>query len=66
MGLTGKEDTLRIVANGSAFTFDLNNQAVAQLKDSSYATGSVGFIVETFDESLAHIHYDSLAIDGIQ
>jgi hypothetical protein len=67
VGLTaGQEDTLRVVANGSDFTFYLNNQSVAQLKDSSYATGAIGFIVETFDESLAHIHYDSLAIDGIQ
>jgi formylglycine-generating enzyme required for sulfatase activity len=66
VGLTGQEDTLRVVANGSDFTFYLNDQSVAQLKDSSYATGAIGFIVETFDESLAHIHYDSLAIDGIQ
>ncbi len=63
VGLTGP-DTLRVVANGSDFTFYLNNQSVAQLKDSSYATGAIGFIVETFNESLAHIHYDSLAIDS--
>ena len=66
MGLTaGQEDTLRIDANGSDFTFFVNNQSVAQLKDSSYTTGAIGFIVETFDESLAHVHYDSLTIDSI-
>jgi formylglycine-generating enzyme required for sulfatase activity/tRNA A-37 threonylcarbamoyl transferase component Bud32 len=66
VGLTaGQEDTLRVDANGSDFTFFLNNQSVAQLKDSSYVTGAIGFMVETFDESLAHIHYDSLTIDSI-
>jgi hypothetical protein len=61
----GQEDTLRVDANGSDFTFFLNNQSIAQLKDSNYVTGAIGFIVETFDESLAHIHYDSLTIDSI-
>jgi hypothetical protein len=66
VGLTaGQEDTLRVDANGSDFTFFVNNQSVAQLKDSSYTTGAIGFIVETFDESLAHVHYDSLTIDSI-
>jgi formylglycine-generating enzyme required for sulfatase activity len=64
VGLTAS-DTLRVVANGSDFTFYLNDQSVTQLSESSYATGAVGFIVETFDESLAHIHYDSLTIDSI-
>jgi len=63
VGLTDP-DTLRVVANGSNFTFYINNQSVAQLQDSSYATGAIGFIVETLDEPLAHIHYASLAIDS--
>jgi formylglycine-generating enzyme required for sulfatase activity len=63
VGLTDS-DTLRVVANGSDLTFYLNDQSVAQLNDGSYATGAIGFMVETFDESLAHIHYDSLTIDS--
>jgi hypothetical protein len=37
-------------------------QAVTQVNDPDYTSGEVGFVVETLDESLAHIHYDSLTI----
>jgi len=64
-GLTAS-DTLRIEATGSEFTFHINGQAVAQISDPDYASGDVGFIVETFDESLAHIHYEALTIQAIE
>jgi hypothetical protein len=56
-------DTLRVEAVGPDFTFLINGQTVTQVNDPDYANGDVGFIVETFDESLAHIHYDSLTIE---
>jgi formylglycine-generating enzyme required for sulfatase activity len=62
-GLTGS-DTLRVEATGPEFTFYINDQVVAQVSDPDYASGDVGFIVETFDESLAHIHYGSLTIQA--
>lgn len=55
-------DTLRVDANGPNFTFAINGQDVTQVTDADYASGDVGFFVENFDESLAHIHYDSLTI----
>jgi formylglycine-generating enzyme required for sulfatase activity len=59
-------DTLRVEARGSDFTFFINGQDVAHIADSDYSNGEVGFFVETFDESLAHIHYDSLMIQEIK
>jgi hypothetical protein len=59
-------DTLRVDANGPAFTFYVNGRRVTQVVDAAYATGAVGFFVETFDSPRAHIHYDSLAIHGVE
>ncbi|RMF00109.1 MAG: hypothetical protein D6768_13535 [Chloroflexi bacterium] len=55
-------DTLRVDALGSTFAFQINGEPVAQISDSTYAEGNVGFYVENLDETLAHIHYESLLI----
>jgi hypothetical protein len=57
-----KKDDLRVDAIGSNFTFFINGHDVAHVSDADYATGDVGFFVETLDESLIHVHYDSLII----
>jgi hypothetical protein len=59
-------DKLRVDASGPDFTFHINGRPVSQVSDSDYTSGQVGFIVETFDESLAHIHYDSLIIREVE
>jgi formylglycine-generating enzyme required for sulfatase activity/tRNA A-37 threonylcarbamoyl transferase component Bud32 len=59
-------DKLRVDAAGPDFTFYINDQAVTQVNDPDYASGEVGFVVETLDESLAHIHYDSLTIRELE
>jgi formylglycine-generating enzyme required for sulfatase activity len=64
-GLTAS-NTLRVEATGSDFIFFIDGQAVGQVSDPDYASGDVGFVVQTFDESLAHIHYDSLTIQTIE
>jgi len=64
-GLTSP-DTLRVQATGPDFSFQINGQSVAEVSDSDYASGEVGFFVETYDESLAHVHYDSLTIQGVE
>ena len=55
-------DTLAVNAQGPAMTFYVNHQQVSQVNDEEYADGELGFYVETFDSSKAHIHYDSLVI----
>jgi hypothetical protein len=58
-------DRLRVDTSGSALTFWINGRLITQLNDGDYATGDVGFYVETFDESRAHIHYDLIRVEQI-
>jgi hypothetical protein len=55
-------DTLRVDAKGSTFLFHINDQFIAQLEDSEYAEGEVGFYVQTLDAPSLHIHFDSLTV----
>jgi hypothetical protein len=55
-------DTLRVDASGSTFVLHLNDQRIDQVSDPDYASGGVGFLVETFDSPRVHIHYDTLSI----
>jgi hypothetical protein len=57
-----KTDLFRVEAQGPDFLFAINGQEVAEVSDSDYQSGEVGFFVETLDETLAHVHYDSLTI----
>ena len=59
-------DTLRVEVNGAAYTFTINDETVAQLSDAAYSGGEVGFIVETLDETLAHIHFASLTLREVE
>lgn len=61
-----KSDTLRVDAQGSDFVFQVNGRPIAQVTDGDYKSGEVGFYVETFDESLAHVHYESLTVRKVE
>jgi hypothetical protein len=56
------EDVLSVDAQGSNFTFRINNELVTQVTDPDYATGEVGLYVQTFDVANAHVHFDELTI----
>ncbi|HEX9385237.1 MAG TPA: SH3 domain-containing protein, partial [Anaerolineales bacterium] len=56
------DDTLRVDAQGSNFLFHLNDQLVGQATDPDYASGEIGFYVESFDSPNTHIHFDQLTI----
>jgi hypothetical protein len=56
------EDDLRVDIQGSDFTFHINNRLVGEVSDPDYATGEVGFFVQTFDSPNVHIHFDDLAV----
>ncbi|RMG92654.1 MAG: hypothetical protein D6706_16480, partial [Chloroflexi bacterium] len=60
-GLTDM-DFLRVDAVGPNLVFYVNSQPVVHIQDDSYPSGQLGFLVETADESRAHIHYDTLTI----
>jgi hypothetical protein len=60
------DDTLRVDAQGPNFLFHINDQLVGQATDSDYASGEVGFFVESFDVANVHIHFDKLTIRDFQ
>lgn len=55
-------DKLRVDANGADFVFYINDEPMIRIQDDAYDSGEIGFFLETFDETLAHIHYDSLTV----
>jgi hypothetical protein len=56
------DDTLRVDAQGPNFLFHINDQLVTQITDPDYASGEIGFYVESFDSPNTHIHFDNFAI----
>ncbi|HQX17803.1 MAG TPA: SH3 domain-containing protein [Anaerolineales bacterium] len=56
------EDVLRVDAQGASFTFSINDQVVGQVTDADYASGEVGFFVQSFDVPAVHVHFDELTI----
>jgi hypothetical protein len=60
------DDTLRVDAQGSDFVFHINDEVVGQATDSDYASGEVGFFVESFDVANVHIHFDNLVIRKLE
>jgi hypothetical protein len=58
-------DQLRVDISGSQLSFAINGRFVSQLTDADYASGDVGFYVETFDETRAHMHYDLIRVERI-
>lgn len=61
-----QSDLLRVDASGPNFVFQINGAAVSQISDSDYSSGEVGFYVENFDETLAHVHYDELVVREVE
>jgi len=61
-----KPDILRVDARGADFIFHINDRPIIQVNDADYATGELGFFVETFDETLTHIHYDELVARQVE
>ncbi|MBK9051030.1 MAG: SUMF1/EgtB/PvdO family nonheme iron enzyme [Chloroflexi bacterium] len=64
-GLT-ENDTLRVDVSGSRLVAHINNDIVAQVRDATYREGELGFYVETFEQSLAHIHYDHIVVREVE
>lgn len=56
------DDTLRVDLQGSNFAFHINDQYVGQASDTDYASGEVGFYVESFNSPNTHIHFDNLVV----
>jgi hypothetical protein len=59
------DDRLRVDAQGPNFLFHINDKIVGQVTDADYASGEVGFYVETSDATNTHIHFDNFTISDL-
>lgn len=55
-------DRLAVIANGPEFTFFINGELVSRVYDDEYADGNIGFLVQTLEETYAHIHFDRIRV----
>jgi len=60
------DDVLRVDAQGPNFFFHVNDNLIDQVNDSAYASGEVGFYVESFDSPNTHIHFNNLVIRNLE
>jgi hypothetical protein len=58
----GQTNQLRIDVRGSSFTLYVNGTTVAQVTDATVNSGSVGFIVETWDDAYGGAWFDDLEV----
>jgi serine/threonine protein kinase/formylglycine-generating enzyme required for sulfatase activity len=54
-------DVLRLEMDGRFITFFVNDQELTTI-ETDLVEGGIGFFVETFDETEAHIHFDYMAV----
>jgi hypothetical protein len=60
------DDVLRVDAQGSQFFLHINDQLVGQVTEAAYASGEIGFYVESFDSLNTHIHFNDLTIRNFE
>jgi hypothetical protein len=61
----GQTNELRVDAQGTTFSFYVNGTYVTQVTDATLASGSIGFIVETWDDPNGGAWFDNLEVWSI-
>jgi hypothetical protein len=56
------DDVLRVDASGSGFSFYINSKPVAEVTDSDYPAGEIGFYAENVENVNTHIHFGNLTV----
>jgi hypothetical protein len=56
------ENRLRIEAEGSRFSFYINDQLVAEADDPTYRSGSIGLDAGSFSEGGVEVAFDNLMV----
>src|SRR5688572_26506973 len=56
------DDVLRVDAKGPNFLFTINDQLVAQITDSDYPAGEIGFYAENLENANTHVHFGKLTV----
>jgi hypothetical protein len=57
-----ERDRMTIIANGPELSLAINGRLVSTVYDDSFREGNLGFIVQTLDQSYAHIHFDRIFV----
>jgi hypothetical protein len=60
------DDTLRVDAQGPNYLFHINDELIGQVTDPDYASGEIGFYVESFDSAATHIHFNNLTVRNFE
>ncbi|MCX6101619.1 MAG: hypothetical protein NTV92_09465 [Candidatus Bipolaricaulota bacterium] len=58
----GQTNELRVDAHGTSFALYVNDRLVTQVTDATLSSGSVGFIVETWDDPNGGAWFDDLEV----
>ena len=60
---SNRPDTIRAEMVGVSITLTINGQSVTELNTRGFhPAGDVGFFLETFDETKAHVHFENMLI----
>ena len=57
-----ERDRLTVTANGPELSLAINGRLVSTVYDDSFREGNLGFMVQTIDQSYAHIHFDRISV----
>jgi len=60
------DDLLRVDAQGSNFSFSINNGLVAQVTDSAYPDGEIGLYTENITNTNTHVHFNTLMVRSVK
>ena len=60
-----RSDKLLVIANYSEFAFFVNGELVSRVHDNQHHSGSIGFMLQTFDQPAAQIHVDSVTVRAL-
>ena len=61
----GAVNRLRVVCDGSEFSFYVNGTLLTELSDTSFSSGSIGLAVGVYDESGMAFHFDNLRLRAL-
>ncbi len=57
---------LRVECEGSHFSFLVNSRLLCEVDDESYASGDIGLVAGTFDETGVIVHFDNLRVSRLK
>ena len=60
----GQNNRIKVVAEGSAFSFYVNDIVVAQINDGRYAQGNIALDAGTFGETNLQVAFDNVLVTG--